>query len=173
VISARSATTGPHCWESRLINVAELGTKAYEELLSRVAGAGVDPGAGPAPGSGSLSEAGSLLRHPFLAVSTGGTTTIPKSAVHNQLSYAACTLNYLAAGGCTVATSAPGTRRLHIPRRADEKGCPENRNLLRGRRVNMYVNSRSVSTTFAAAGAGGRTDGPLTKPASNIPGGGR
>jgi len=69
-----------------------------------------------------------LLRHPFLAVSTGRTTTIPKSAVHNQLSYAACTLNYLAAGGCTAATSAPGTRRLHIPRRADEKrmsGKPE------------------------------------------------
>jgi hypothetical protein len=54
-----------------------------------------------------------------------------------------------------------------------KKGCPENRNPLRGRGVNMYVNSRSVSTTFAAAGAGGRTDGPLKKPASNIPGGGR
>lgn len=54
-----------------------------------------------------------------------------------------------------------------------KKGCPENRNLLRGPRVNMYVNSRSVSTTFAVAGAGGRTDGPLTKPASNSPEGGR
>lgn len=80
-----------------------------EELLSRVAGAGGDPGAGPAPGSGSLPEAGPLLRHPFLAVSPGGATAIPKRAVHKQLSYAACTLNYLAAGGCTPPTSAPGT----------------------------------------------------------------
>jgi hypothetical protein len=91
VRSARSATTGPYCWEaSTLINLAELGNKAARR-------------------SGSLPEAGSLLRHPFLAVSTGGTTGIPKSAVRNQLSYAACTLNYLAVGGCTAATSAPGT----------------------------------------------------------------
>ena len=91
VRSARSATTGPYCWEaSTLINLAELGNKAARR-------------------SGSLPEAGSLLRHPFLAVSTGGTTGIPKSAVRNQLSYAACSLNYLAVGGCTAATSAPGT----------------------------------------------------------------
>jgi hypothetical protein len=54
--------------------------------------------------------------------------------------------------------------------------CPENRNLLRGRRVNMYVNWRSsaaVSTTFAAAVAGGRTEDPLTKPASKRLEGGR
>lgn len=69
----------------------------YEELLSRVAGAGADPCAGPAPGSGTLPDAGSLLHHPFVAVSAGGTTGIPKSAVHSQFSYAACTLNYLAA----------------------------------------------------------------------------
>ena len=69
----------------------------YEELLSRVAGAGVDPRAGPAPGSGTLPEAGSLLHHPFLAICTAGRSGIPKSAVHSQFSYAACILNHLAA----------------------------------------------------------------------------
>jgi acyl-CoA synthetase (AMP-forming)/AMP-acid ligase II len=57
-----------------------------------------------------------------------------------------------------------------------KNGCPENRNLLRGRRVNMYVNWRSsvaVSTTSAAAVAGGRTEDPLTKRASKRPEGGR
>lgn len=38
-----------------------------------------------------------LLCRPLLAVSTGGTMGIPKSAVHKQFSYAACTLNYFAA----------------------------------------------------------------------------
>jgi len=73
----------------------------YEELLSRVAGAGVDPGAGPALGSGAPPEAGSLLRHPFLAVSAGGTMGIPKSTVRKQFSCAACTLTYLAAARIT------------------------------------------------------------------------
>jgi acyl-CoA synthetase (AMP-forming)/AMP-acid ligase II len=76
----------------------EVGCESsYEELLSRVAGAGVDPGAGPAPGSGTLPEAGSLLHHPFLAICTAGRSGIPKSAVHSQFSYFACILNYLAA----------------------------------------------------------------------------
>jgi acyl-CoA synthetase (AMP-forming)/AMP-acid ligase II len=44
-----------------------------------------------------LPESRSLLDKPFLAVSTGGTTGIPKSAVHSQNSYTACALNYLAA----------------------------------------------------------------------------
>jgi hypothetical protein len=158
VRSARSATTGPYCWEaSTLINLAELGNKAARR-------------------SGSLPEAGSL-RHPFIAVSTGGTTGIPKSAVRNQLSYAACALNYLAVGGCTAATPAPGTpTATHSLVERTKNGCPENRNLLRGRRVNIYVNWRSsaaVSTTFAAAVAGGRTEDPLTKPASKRPEGGR
>ncbi|HEY1971701.1 MAG TPA: AMP-binding protein [Pseudonocardia sp.] len=44
-----------------------------------------------------LPDPSTLLHQPFLAVSTGGTTGIPKSAVHSQYSYAACALNYLAA----------------------------------------------------------------------------
>jgi long-chain acyl-CoA synthetase len=39
----------------------------------------------------------SLLRDPYLAVSTGGTTGIPKSAVHSQFTYGATLINYLAA----------------------------------------------------------------------------
>jgi acyl-CoA synthetase (AMP-forming)/AMP-acid ligase II len=61
-----------------------------EELLGR-GGAGR-----PARGS-VLPEPASLLTKPFLAVSTGGTTGIPKSAVHTQFSYGACALSYLAA----------------------------------------------------------------------------
>ena len=38
-----------------------------------------------------------LLHQPYLAISTGGTTGIPKSAVHTQYSYSACMLDYLAA----------------------------------------------------------------------------
>ena len=38
-----------------------------------------------------------VLDLPYLAVSTGGTTGIPKSAVHSQRTYAACAVNYLAA----------------------------------------------------------------------------
>jgi long-chain acyl-CoA synthetase len=59
----------------------------YEELLERAATA--DPIALPDPDS--------LLHEPFVAISTGGTTGIPKSAVHTQYSYGACTLDYLAA----------------------------------------------------------------------------
>lgn len=70
----------------------------YEELLRRAAGVGGDPVDGPASSAGSvLPEPSSLLHAPYLAVSTGGTTGIPKSAVHSQYSYAACSLNYLAA----------------------------------------------------------------------------
>ena len=38
-----------------------------------------------------------MIHQPYLAVSTGGTTGIPKSAVHTQYSYGACTLDYLSA----------------------------------------------------------------------------
>ena len=38
-----------------------------------------------------------LLHEPYLAVSTGGTTGIPKSAVHTQATYAACSIDYMAA----------------------------------------------------------------------------
>jgi len=62
----------------------------FEELLARA----VDSGAQRAA---VLPESRSLLDKPFLAVSTGGTTGIPKSAVHSQSSYTACALNYLAA----------------------------------------------------------------------------
>jgi len=67
----------------------------YEELLRRVAGPG--PIDGPPHVSTVLPDPQSLLHQPFLAVSTGGTTGIPKSAVHSQHSYAACALNYLGA----------------------------------------------------------------------------
>jgi acyl-CoA synthetase (AMP-forming)/AMP-acid ligase II len=61
----------------------------YEELLTR----GVESRLNAA----CLPVAASVLHAPFLAVSTGGTTGIPKSAVHTQYSYAACALNYMAA----------------------------------------------------------------------------
>jgi acyl-CoA synthetase (AMP-forming)/AMP-acid ligase II len=38
----------------------------------------------------------SLLFEPYLAISTGGTSGIPKSAVHSQYSYGACTIDYQA-----------------------------------------------------------------------------
>ena len=60
----------------------------FEELLS-----GVDR---TARGQ-TLPDPASLLHEPYLAISTGGTTGIPKSAVHTQYSYGACALNYLAA----------------------------------------------------------------------------
>jgi len=44
-----------------------------------------------------LPDPATLLDQPYLAISTGGTTGIPKSAVHTQRSYGACALNYLAA----------------------------------------------------------------------------
>ena len=69
----------------------------FEELLRRAAGAG-DVLDGPAGGAASvLPDPASLLHKPYLAISTGGTTGIPKSAVHTQYSYGACALNYLAA----------------------------------------------------------------------------
>jgi acyl-CoA synthetase (AMP-forming)/AMP-acid ligase II len=43
----------------------------------------------------------SLVHQPYLAISTGGTTGIPKSAVHTQYSYGAATLDYLAAAQIT------------------------------------------------------------------------
>lgn len=39
----------------------------------------------------------SVLHEPFLGISTGGTTGIPKSAIHTQFTYGACILDYLAA----------------------------------------------------------------------------
>jgi acyl-CoA synthetase (AMP-forming)/AMP-acid ligase II len=38
----------------------------------------------------------SLMFQPYVAISTGGTTGIPKSAVHSQFSYGACTIDYQA-----------------------------------------------------------------------------
>jgi acyl-CoA synthetase (AMP-forming)/AMP-acid ligase II len=38
----------------------------------------------------------SLLFEPYVAISTGGTSGIPKSAVHSQYSYGACTIDYQA-----------------------------------------------------------------------------
>jgi acyl-CoA synthetase (AMP-forming)/AMP-acid ligase II len=67
----------------------------YEDLLRRVRGSGAQLDRQrlstvlPAPDS--------LQHSPFIAVSTGGTTGIPKNAVHTQSSYAACAMNYLAA----------------------------------------------------------------------------
>jgi acyl-CoA synthetase (AMP-forming)/AMP-acid ligase II len=62
----------------------------YEELLARVVSTADDIRTG-------LPDPASLVRQPYLAVSTGGTTGIPKSAVHSQYSYGAATLDYLAA----------------------------------------------------------------------------
>jgi acyl-CoA synthetase (AMP-forming)/AMP-acid ligase II len=56
----------------------------FEELLRRPSGAAL-----PSPAD--------LLHVPYLAISTGGTTGVSKSAVHTQHSYGACTLDYLAA----------------------------------------------------------------------------
>lgn len=67
----------------------------YEDLLRRVRGSGGD--CSRVLGAGVLPAPSSLLNEPFIAVSTGGTTGIPKSAVHTQSSYAACAMNYLAA----------------------------------------------------------------------------
>lgn len=48
-----------------------------------------------------LPDPDSLLDQPYLAISTGGTTGTPKSAVHTQRSYGACLLDYLAAARIT------------------------------------------------------------------------
>jgi acyl-CoA synthetase (AMP-forming)/AMP-acid ligase II len=44
-----------------------------------------------------LPDPQAVVHRPYLAISTGGTTGIPKAAVHTQYSYGACVLNYLAA----------------------------------------------------------------------------
>ena len=62
----------------------------YEDLLLR-AGARIDTIRPDLP------QEASLVYQPYLAVSTGGTTGIPKSAVHTQYSYGACILDYQAA----------------------------------------------------------------------------
>jgi acyl-CoA synthetase (AMP-forming)/AMP-acid ligase II len=62
----------------------------YEDLLARVASTADDIRL-------RLPDPASLVDQPYLAVSTGGTTGIPKSAVHSQYSYGAATLDYLAA----------------------------------------------------------------------------
>ena len=61
---------------------------AYEDLLARVASAADDI-------QRQLPDPAALVHQPYLAVSTGGTTGIPKSAVHSQYSYGAATLDYL------------------------------------------------------------------------------
>ena len=63
---------------------------SYEDLLQRVA-------ASPDGLAVGLPDPLGLADAPYLAVSTGGTTGIPKSAVHTQYTYGACTLDYLAA----------------------------------------------------------------------------
>jgi acyl-CoA synthetase (AMP-forming)/AMP-acid ligase II len=62
----------------------------YEDLLLRAA-ARIDTVRPDLP------QERSLVHQPYLAVSTGGTTGIPKSAVHTQYSYGACILDYQAA----------------------------------------------------------------------------
>jgi long-chain acyl-CoA synthetase len=69
---------------------------AYEALLARVAPAADDI-------RRRLPDPATLVHQPYLAVSTGGTTGIPKSAVHSQYSYGAATLDYLAAARITQA----------------------------------------------------------------------
>ncbi len=65
-------------------------SSAYEALLEEVNSA--DMGIlSPLPAPDSL------LSEPYLAVSTGGTTGVPKCAVHSQASYAGNMLNYMAA----------------------------------------------------------------------------
>jgi acyl-CoA synthetase (AMP-forming)/AMP-acid ligase II len=60
----------------------------YDELLEKTA----------ATAAGLiLPDPVTVLHQPFLAISTGGTTGIPKNAVHSQHSYGACLLDYLAA----------------------------------------------------------------------------
>jgi long-chain acyl-CoA synthetase len=61
----------------------------YEDLLARVAPRidDVKP---------YLPAVDSLMFQSYLAISTGGTSGIPKSAVHSQFSYGACTIDYQA-----------------------------------------------------------------------------
>jgi acyl-coenzyme A synthetase/AMP-(fatty) acid ligase len=68
-----------------------------ENLLREVARPGRGPEHGPrAAASVRLPVPGALLHQPYLAISTGGTTGVAKSAVHSQYSYGACAMNYLA-----------------------------------------------------------------------------
>ena len=69
------------------------GDAEYDELLAEVER---DRVARDRAGL-TLPDPSALLNQPYLAISTGGTTGIPKSAVHTQHSYAACALSYLAA----------------------------------------------------------------------------
>jgi long-chain acyl-CoA synthetase len=61
----------------------------FEDLLRRMAATRGAFAPLPPPSS--------LLYDPYLAVSTGGTTGIPKCAVHSQFSYGATMINYMAA----------------------------------------------------------------------------
>lgn len=59
----------------------------YEDLLARVAPRVDELRKG-------FPDPKSLLFEPYLAISTGGTSGIPKSAVHSQYSYGACVIDY-------------------------------------------------------------------------------
>jgi long-chain acyl-CoA synthetase len=76
--------------ETSWIEWATAKDTEYEDLLARVSSRidDIRP---------DLPDPGSLIHQPYLAVSTGGTTGVLKSAVHSQYSYGACTLDYLAA----------------------------------------------------------------------------
>jgi acyl-CoA synthetase (AMP-forming)/AMP-acid ligase II len=76
--------------EATWVEWATAKDTAYEDLLARVASRVDDI-------SARLPDPASLVHQPYLAVSTGGTTGIPKSAVHSQYSYGASTLDYLSA----------------------------------------------------------------------------
>jgi acyl-CoA synthetase (AMP-forming)/AMP-acid ligase II len=62
----------------------------YEELLQTIEGLSESA-------KGTLPNSADLIHLPYLAVATGGTTGIAKSAVHSQYSYSACMLDYLSA----------------------------------------------------------------------------
>src|SRR5438309_9064272 len=68
----------------------EPGDDGYEALLA-------ETGRSRSAAGLVLPDPATLLDLPYLAISTGGTTGIPKSALHSQRSYGACALNYLAA----------------------------------------------------------------------------
>jgi long-chain acyl-CoA synthetase len=76
--------------EATWVEMATAKETPYEDLLARVAPKADDIRL-------RLPDPASLVHQPYLAVSTGGTTGIPKSAVHTQYSYGAATLDYLAA----------------------------------------------------------------------------
>jgi acyl-CoA synthetase (AMP-forming)/AMP-acid ligase II len=72
------------------IEMATAKETPYEDLLARVAAKADDIRL-------QLPDPATLQHQPYLAPSTGGTSGIPKSAVHSQYSYGAATLDYLAA----------------------------------------------------------------------------